>query len=48
MYLPDGFGTVAPYIFVNGAGEFGEFLNKAFGGFHNVWSINHMISHEIT
>lgn len=36
MYLPDGFGTIAPYIFVRGAGEFGKFLKKAFSGVETI------------
>ena len=32
MGIPDGFGTVTPYIFVSGANEFGKFLIEAFSG----------------
>lgn len=32
MYIPKGFGTVTPYLFVNGAEKFGQFAAKAFGG----------------
>ncbi|MCP5358871.1 MAG: VOC family protein [Pseudomonadales bacterium] len=32
MYIPDGFNTVTPYLFVSGADTFVEFLKKAFDG----------------
>lgn len=32
MIVPQGFGTVAPYLFVNNAAAFGVFLEAAFGG----------------
>jgi len=32
MYIPDGFGTVTPYFFVDDADGFVEFLKAAFGG----------------
>ena len=32
MYIPKGFGTVTPYIFVNGADKFSDFIVKAFNG----------------
>ena len=32
MYVPKGFGTVTPYIFVNGADNFSDFLVRAFNG----------------
>ena len=32
MYIPEGFGTITPYIFVNGADEFAHFIARAFGG----------------
>ena len=32
MYIPDGFNTVKPYLFVSGADTFVEFLKKAFDG----------------
>jgi PhnB protein len=32
MYIPEGFGTVSPYVFVKGASHFSAFLVKAFGG----------------
>ena len=31
MYIPEGFGTVFPYIFVSNADEFIGFLKNAFG-----------------
>lgn len=30
MYVPPGFGTVAPYLFVDGAADYIEFLLRAF------------------
>ena len=38
MIVPDGFGTVAPYVFVDDASAFGEFLAAAFGGEETVRS----------
>lgn len=32
MYIPKGFGTISPYVFVNGAGKFSDFIVKAFSG----------------
>lgn len=32
MFVPEGFGTVAPYVLVDDASAFGEFLERAFGG----------------
>ena len=32
MYIPKGFGTVTPYLFVNGADKFRDFIVKAFNG----------------
>ena len=32
MYVPDGFNTVTPYFFVEGAERFVGFLKAAFGG----------------
>lgn len=32
MYIPDGFNTVTPYLFVSGADTFVEFLKAAFDG----------------
>ncbi len=32
MYIPDGFTTVTPYLFVRDAGLFATFLKKAFAG----------------
>lgn len=32
MIIPEGFGTVAPYVFVDDANAFGVFLQSAFGG----------------
>lgn len=33
MYIPPGFNTVTPYIFVNGADRFVEFLVEGLDGF---------------
>lgn len=33
MYLPSNFGTVTPYLFVEGADQFVDFLKSAFDGF---------------
>jgi PhnB protein len=30
MYIPDGYGTMFPYLFVNDAGPYIEFLKSAF------------------
>ncbi len=30
MYIPEGFGTVTPYIFARDAAAFGKFLLAAF------------------
>ena len=38
MIVPDGFGTVTPYVFVDDADAFGEFLKSAFGGRETVRS----------
>lgn len=32
MNIPEGFGTVTPYLFVRNAAAFGEFLKAAFDG----------------
>lgn len=32
MYIPDGFGTVVPYLFVENAEAFADFLKQAFDG----------------
>lgn len=32
MYIPDGFNTVTPYFFVDGAERFVDFLKAAFDG----------------
>ena len=32
MYIPKGFGTVTPQVFVNGADKFSDFIVKAFNG----------------
>ncbi len=32
MYIPEGFGTITPYLFVNGADAFSKFVVRAFGG----------------
>ncbi len=32
MYIPEGFATVAPYIFVENADQYGRFLVEALGG----------------
>ncbi|MEO6051689.1 MAG: VOC family protein [Pyrinomonadaceae bacterium] len=32
MYIPDGFGTITPYFFVDGAEKFLDFLVAGFGG----------------
>jgi len=32
MYIPEGFGTITPYIFVNTADAFSDFVATAFGG----------------
>lgn len=32
MIIPEGFGTVAPYLFIDNASSYVEFLKKAFGG----------------
>lgn len=39
MIIPDGFGTVAPYVFVDDADAFAEFLQSAFGGEETVRSV---------
>lgn len=31
MYVPEGFGTVTPYLFVENADAFGQFLKRALG-----------------
>jgi PhnB protein len=33
MYIPEGFGTVTPYFFINGADRFVDFLVAGLGGF---------------
>jgi PhnB protein len=32
MYIPDGFNTVTPYLFADGADRLVDFLTAAFGG----------------
>ena len=32
MYILEGFGTVTPYLFVDGADKFSRFVEGAFGG----------------
>jgi PhnB protein len=39
MYIPEGFGTVSPYIFVDGVSDFSAFLIKAFGGVEKIRTI---------
>lgn len=31
MYIPDGYGTVFPYMIVDGADQLADFLSKVFG-----------------
>lgn len=31
MYIPDGFGTIFPYMIVSGANDFVDFLTSVFG-----------------
>lgn len=38
MIVPEGFGTVTPYVFVDDAHAFGAFLENAFGGQETVRS----------
>jgi PhnB protein len=39
MYIPKGFGTVSPYIFVNGVSNFSDFLVEAFDGVEKLRSL---------
>lgn len=39
MYIPKGFGTVSPYIFVNGVSDFSDFLVEAFDGVEKLRSL---------
>jgi PhnB protein len=36
MNVPEGFGTVSPYVFVKGARDFSAFLVKAFGAVEKI------------
>jgi PhnB protein len=45
MYIPDGYGTMFPYLFVNDAGQYIEFLKNAFGA--EVLGVTKMPSGEI-